>query len=55
MPTYDYECKEYGKSFIKQERIDQHRRRRTLKCPGCGSLKTRQVMSAVFVQTSKKS
>jgi putative FmdB family regulatory protein len=55
MPFYDYQCKECGKTFTKQERIEQHERRRNLKCPECGSRKTRQVVSAVFVQTSKKS
>jgi len=55
MPFYDYECRECQKTFTQQESFEEHDRRRNLKCPECGSRKTRQLVPAAHVQTSKKS
>ncbi|MFW6170221.1 MAG: FmdB family zinc ribbon protein [Planctomycetota bacterium] len=55
MPVYDYECKECGATFSKQESFEQHERRRNVKCPECGARKTRQLVSTAYVQTAKKS
>lgn len=55
MPFYDYECRQCGSTFTKQESFEEHDRRRSLKCPDCGSRKTRQLVPAAHVQTSKKS
>jgi len=55
MPFYDYQCGRCGKTFTERENFEQHQRRRNLKCPGCGSRKTRQLVAAAYVHTSKKS
>ena len=55
MPSYDYECSECRETFTRQESFEEHDRRRNVKCPECGSRKTRQLVSAAHVQTSKKS
>ena len=55
MPFYDYECSQCNKTFTKQESFEQHERRRNLKCPQCGSRKTRQLVPAAHVQTARKS
>jgi putative FmdB family regulatory protein len=55
MPFYDYECRECGNTFTQQESFGEHDRRRSLKCPDCGGRKTRQLVPAARVQTSKKS
>ena len=55
MPFYDYECRQCGKVFTRQKSFEQHDRQRNPKCPECGSLKTRQLIPATHVQTSKKS
>jgi len=55
MPFYDYECSECGQTFTEQEAFEEHDRRRSLKCPNCGSRKTRQLVPVAHVQTAKKS
>jgi len=55
MPFYDYDCSNCGKTFTERESYAEHERRRSLKCPHCGNRKTRQLMPAAHVQTSKKS
>jgi len=55
MPFYDYECSQCGKTFTRQETFEEHDRRRSLKCPECGSRKTRQLILAAHVHTPKKS
>ena len=55
MPFYEYECRECGKTFTRQESFERHDRQRNVKCPECGARKTRQLMSTAHVLTSKKS
>jgi putative FmdB family regulatory protein len=61
MPYYEYECSACGKrfealqSFEERERHEEHGRHERLKCPECGSKKVEQLLSSVFVITSKKS
>lgn len=55
MPMYDYQCKDCGKVFTQQQSYNQHDRQRTVKCPHCGGRKTRQLVAAPHVRTSKKS
>lgn len=55
MPFYDYECRECGNTFTEQESFEEHDRRRRLKCPNCGSRKTRHLVPAAHVHTAKKS
>ena len=55
MPDYDFECAACGKKFTKQQTYEEHDRRKRLKCPKCGSQRTRRVIGSVFAKTSKKS
>ena len=55
MPFYDYECRQCGKAFTRQESFEEHDRRRVPQCPDCGSRKTERVLAAAYVRTSKKS
>ena len=55
MPDYDFECVGCGKKFTKQQTYEEHDRQKRLKCPKCGSQRTRRVIGAVFAKTSKKS
>jgi putative FmdB family regulatory protein len=55
MPLYEYECSQCRKTFTRRESFEEHDRRRNLKCPGCGSRKTRQLVPTAHVHTSKKS
>jgi len=55
MPTYEYTCQECGNVFSEKMTFEEHERRKKVKCPKCGSRKTQQTISPVFVKTSKKS
>jgi putative FmdB family regulatory protein len=55
MPEYDFECAGCGKKFTKQQTYEEHDRHKRLKCPKCGSQRTRRVIGSVFAKTSKKS
>jgi putative FmdB family regulatory protein len=55
MPDYDFECVGCGKKFTKQQTYEEHDRQKRVKCPKCGSQRTRRVIGAVFAKTSKKS
>jgi putative FmdB family regulatory protein len=56
MPHYDFQCAECNKRFTERQTFEEHDRRKRVKCPKCGSRKTRrQVTHSVFAQTSKKS
>jgi putative FmdB family regulatory protein len=62
MPYYDYECTACGKTFEamqtfeEHDRHEDHEQHKPLQCPGCGSKKVKQVVSASFhVRTAKKS
>ncbi len=53
MPTYDYECLECRAHF---SRIETMARRSTkVKCPDCGSRKTRQLFNTFYAKTVRKS
>lgn len=54
MPSYDYECTQCGKTFTVQQRVEEHERKKN-KCPKCSSKKVEQLMSPVYVKTSRKS
>ena len=55
MPDYDFECAACGKKFTKQQTYEEHDRAKRVKCPKCGSQRTRRVIGSVFAKTSKKS
>jgi putative FmdB family regulatory protein len=61
MPHYDYRCNKCGKqfeawqSFEEHDRHEDHDRHQPLKCPECGSTNVEQLVSSVYVITSKKS
>jgi len=54
MPEYDYKCEACGKNFAVHQSYEEHDNSR-VKCPNCGSLKTKRILAAVFTKTSKKS
>jgi putative FmdB family regulatory protein len=54
VPTYQYHCKECGKSFERTETIAEHEAAK-VRCPKCNSKKVTQVPGRVHVVTSKKS
>jgi len=54
MPTYEFECTQCKKTFTEKMTFEEHSRKR-VKCPKCGSTKVNQLISTVFVKTSKKS
>jgi putative FmdB family regulatory protein len=54
VPTYQYRCRECGKSFERTETISEHDAAK-VRCPKCNSKKVTQVPGRVHVVTSKKS
>lgn len=54
MPSYDYQCQKCHKRFTVTQRISEHRGTSPA-CPKCKSRSTRQVMSAFYAKTVKKS
>jgi putative FmdB family regulatory protein len=54
MPTYEYACSKCRKRFTVVELMRQHSGRAPA-CPKCKSRSTRQVLSAFFAKTIKKS
>ncbi len=54
MPTYQYRCQEYEKTFERTETMSDHERS-TPDCPNCKSKKVSVVRSRVYVATTKKS
>lgn len=54
MPTYEYECVKCGKTFQRQEHLNEHESAHP-RCPECGAEKVHQVFSPFFAKTSKKS
>lgn len=54
MPTYEFECKQCGKSFTLAETYSDHDRHDE-QCPECGSKDVEQLISSVYAKTSKKS
>ena len=54
MPTYDSRCDKCGKRFVVVQRISEHTGRAPA-CPKCKSRSTRQLPSAFYAKTVKKS
>lgn len=54
MPHYDFYCQACKKSFSKILTFSEYDRGKVA-CPGCGSRKVEQKMSAFYAVTSKKS
>ena len=55
MPAYEYKCEKCQVIFMEIQTFSKHDRHEKVKCPKCGSQRVRQLISAVNVQTSKKS
>lgn len=55
MAQYEFECKKCKHEFTAQQSFAEHDRHKTLKCPKCASTSVRQLLSAIYVKTSKKS
>ncbi|MBI4525580.1 MAG: zinc ribbon domain-containing protein [Deltaproteobacteria bacterium] len=58
MPTYEYRCLRCKKVFDMVLSIAEHERlkkKRTSKCPKCGSSRVEPQIANFLVQTSKKS
>jgi putative FmdB family regulatory protein len=54
MPSYEYQCQKCKKRFTVVERISQHTSRSPA-CPKCRSKATRQLLTAFYAKTVKKS
>ena len=54
MPTYQYRCRECGKSFERTETISEHGNAK-VRCPKYNTKKVTQVPGRVYVVTTKKS
>ena len=54
VPSYEYQCQKCHKRFTVVERISEHAGR-TPACPKCRSRSTRQLLSAFYAKTVKKS
>jgi len=54
MPTYEYQCGKCRARFSVVQPISAHTARRPA-CPKCRSHETRQLMSAFYAKTIKKS
>jgi putative FmdB family regulatory protein len=55
MALYEFQCNKCRKRFTVRQTFEEHDRKPKSKCPKCGSLQVRQLVSTVHVQTSKKS
>jgi len=54
MPTYEFECKECGTVFERQEHITEHEKSHP-HCPNCKSKAVERVLADFYAMTSKKS
>ena len=54
MPTYEYRCGKCGRRFTVVQRISEHTGRAPA-CPKCHARAVRQLPSAFFAKTVKKS
>ena len=54
MPTYEYWCEKCRKRFSVVQLMSAHTSRRPA-CPKCKSRETRQLLSAFYAKTIKKS
>lgn len=55
MPAYEYKCDKCQAVFLKIETFAEHDQQPKVKCPMCESKRVRQLISAPYVQTAKKS
>jgi putative FmdB family regulatory protein len=54
VPTYEYQCQRCRTRFTVVQRMSAHTRGRAA-CPKCHSRETRQLLSAFYAKTIKKS
>lgn len=54
MPVYEYHCKKCGENFTVTMTVLEHDRTKP-RCPKCRSTEVEQILSSVYVHTSKKS
>jgi GntR family transcriptional regulator / MocR family aminotransferase len=54
MPTYEYRCKQCGKTFERSEHVAEHEKAHP-QCPKCHSTKVEPVLADFYAKTSKKS
>jgi putative FmdB family regulatory protein len=54
MPIYEYRCNKCGEHFTVTMTILEHDRSKP-RCPKCKSTEVEQLLTDVYVQTSKKS
>lgn len=54
MPTYEYQCDKCRARFTVVQRMSAHTSRQPA-CPKCRSRETRQLLSAFYAKTIKKS
>lgn len=59
MPTYEYRCLKCSETFVLHLSVKEHDAGQSdhekIKCPKCQSEKIEQMVSSVFVKTSRKS
>ena len=55
MPFYEFQCTQCRKAFTQKQTFEEHDRHKPVKCPKCGTTRVKQLIGAVFAQTSKKS
>lgn len=53
MPIYEYECRSCGKVFSAALSLREHDAKNVV-CPGCGSNKVEQLISAFIAKTDRK-
>lgn len=54
MPVYDYKCLDCNKDFTLVLKVAEHEKRKVA-CPKCKSKNVKQIPSAFYAVTSKKS
>jgi putative FmdB family regulatory protein len=54
MPTYEYRCKQCGKTFERSEHVAEHEKSHP-QCPKCHSTQVEPVLADFYAKTSKKS
>lgn len=54
MARYDYRCTECGARFEIEEAMSEHGSESSPQCPECGSVRTEQVLSGFYPDTSDK-
>lgn len=54
MPTYEYRCRDCGRTFDRVESLSDHGHARP-ECPKCKSKRVEQVLMPFFAKTAHKS